>query len=90
KVFEGSDACFAPVLSWSEARGDAHNAARRSFIDIASVEQPAPAPRFSRTPGEVRRAPPERGEGGHQALADWGFDASKIQQLAAQGLGMGE
>jgi alpha-methylacyl-CoA racemase len=81
KVFEGSDACFAPVLSWSEARRDAHNAARRSFVEVSGVEQPAPAPRFSRTPGAVRRAPPERGEGGRQALADWGFSAAEIRKL---------
>jgi alpha-methylacyl-CoA racemase len=84
KVFEGSDACFAPVLSWSEARGDAHNVARKSFIEVKGVEQPAPAPRFSRTPGEVRRAPPERGEGGAQALADWGFSAAQITKLTGR------
>jgi alpha-methylacyl-CoA racemase len=81
KVFEGSDACFAPVLSWSEARRDAHNVARKSFISMKDVEQPAPAPRFSRTPGAVRRAPPERGEGGREALADWGFSADQIRKL---------
>jgi alpha-methylacyl-CoA racemase len=69
RVFEGSDACFAPVLGWSEARGHPHNSSRKTFIDVAGVEQPAPAPRFSRTPGSVRRAPPERGAGGRQALA---------------------
>jgi alpha-methylacyl-CoA racemase len=81
KVFEGSDACFAPVLSWSEARRDPHNAFRKSFVTIQGVEQPSPAPRFSRTPGAVRRAPPERGEGGPQALADWGFSAAEIRKL---------
>jgi alpha-methylacyl-CoA racemase len=90
KVFEGSDACFAPVLSWSEARRDAHNVARKSFISVADVEQPAPAPRFSRTPGTVRRAPPERGDGGAQALADWGFDAAEIARLGSLGLGFGQ
>src|SRR5687768_12305037 len=90
KVFEGSDACFAPVLSWSEARRDAHNASRKSFIEVKGVEQPAPAPRFSRTPGAVRRAPPERGEGGLAALADWGFDAHAIKTLRALGLGTRE
>src|SRR5262249_43059304 len=49
-VFEGSDACFAPVLSFSEARAHPHNSARKSFVSVAGVEQPAPAPRFSRTP----------------------------------------
>src|SRR5688572_11336279 len=90
RVFEGSDACFAPVLSWSEARRDAHNASRKSFIEIKGVAQPAPAPRFSRTPGAVRRAPPERGEGGLAALADWGFDAHAIKTLRALGLGTKE
>jgi alpha-methylacyl-CoA racemase len=87
KVFEGSDACFAPVLSWSEARRDAHNVARKSFFELAGVEQPAPAPRFSRTPGAVRRAPPERGEGGAAALAEWGFDSDEMKKLAKLGLG---
>ncbi|MDH4095161.1 MAG: CoA transferase, partial [Betaproteobacteria bacterium] len=63
-VFEGSDACFAPVLSFSEARRHPHNVARRSFVASAGVEQPAPAPRFSATPPAVRREPPERGAGG--------------------------
>jgi alpha-methylacyl-CoA racemase len=90
KVFEGSDACFAPVLSWSEARRDAHNVARKSFTEVADVEQPSPAPRFSRTPGAVRRAPPERGEGGRRALQDWGFEPDHITKLSKLGLGMGE
>jgi alpha-methylacyl-CoA racemase len=90
KVFEGSDACFAPVLPWSEARRDVHNVARKSFINVKEVAQPAPAPRFSRTPGAVRRAPPERGEGGRQALAEWGFDASAIEKLTALGLGVAD
>jgi alpha-methylacyl-CoA racemase len=81
KVFEGSDACFAPVLSWSEARRDAHNVARKSFTTVKGVEQPAPAPRLSRTPGAVRRAPPERGEGGREALAEWGFSETEIRRL---------
>jgi alpha-methylacyl-CoA racemase len=81
KVFEGSDACFAPVLSWSEARRDRHNVVRKSFVSVKDVEQPAPAPRFSRTPGAVRRAPPERGEGGREALAEWGFSAAEIRKL---------
>jgi alpha-methylacyl-CoA racemase len=88
KVFEGSDACFAPVLSWSEARRDAHNASRGAYVEVAGVEQPAPAPRFSRTPAAVRRAPPERGEGGRQALAEWGFDAQGMERLISRGLGL--
>jgi len=86
KVFEGSDACFAPVLSWSEARLHPQNAFRKSTIPVNGVPQPAPAPRFSRTPGAVRSAPPERGEGGRQALLDWGFDAAAIARLEESGL----
>ena len=87
KVFEGSDACFAPVLNFSEARSHAHNTARKSFVTVGKVEQPAPAPRFSRTAAAVRRAPPERGEGGRQALLDWGFSEAEISSLRDRGLG---
>ena len=89
RVFDGSDACFAPVLSWSEAREHPQSASRKSYLSIGKVEQPSPAPRFSRTPGAVRRAPPERGEGGLQALRDWGFGAQAIDGLKSRGLGAG-
>jgi alpha-methylacyl-CoA racemase len=87
KLFDGSDACFAPVLSFSEARRDPHNTARAGFIEVAGIVQPAPAPRFSRTRASVDRAPPERGQGGREALADWDFSANEIQQLESRGLG---
>jgi alpha-methylacyl-CoA racemase len=87
KAFEGSDACFAPVLSWSEAPRHPHNRARSAFTSVKRVEQPAPAPRFSRTPAEVLRPPPERGEGGAQALKDWGFSDEQVKGLKAKGLG---
>ncbi|HUN67285.1 MAG TPA: CaiB/BaiF CoA-transferase family protein [Burkholderiales bacterium] len=87
-AFEGSDACFAPVLTFSEARTHAHNAARGSFVTVGKVEQPAPAPRFSRTAAAVRRPPPERGQGGRQALWDWGFSDAEIRKLSALGLGV--
>jgi alpha-methylacyl-CoA racemase len=86
-AFEGSDACFAPVLSFSEAREHPHGAARRAFVTAGGVAQPAPAPRFSCTPGAIRRAPPERGEGGREALGDWGFGAEDVRRLEALGLG---
>jgi len=85
-AFEGSDACVAPVLSFSEARRHPHNVARASFVTRANVEQPAPAPRFSATPAAVRRDPPERGALGGEALADWGFDDAAIARLRAAGL----
>jgi len=87
KAFEGSDACFAPVLSWSEAPRHPHNRARSAFTSVKRVEQPAPAPRFSRTPAEVQRPPPERGEGGAQALKDWGFGDEQVKALKSKGLG---
>jgi alpha-methylacyl-CoA racemase len=88
KLFEGSDACFAPVLSFSEAHSHPHNVARKAFVTVANVAQPSPVPRFSRTPGAVRRAPPERGEGGRAALTDWGFAEKDIAALQSQGLGI--
>jgi alpha-methylacyl-CoA racemase len=87
QVFEGSDACFAPVLTFSEARAHPHNVARRTFTQAGKVDQPAPAPRFSRTPGAIRRAPPERGQGGADALRDWGFSASEVESLKNKGVG---
>jgi alpha-methylacyl-CoA racemase len=87
-VFEGSDACFAPVLTFSEARRHPHNVARHGFVTQAGVEQPAPAPRFSATPASVQRDPPERGGGGREALADWGFADAEIERLAGGGLGI--
>jgi alpha-methylacyl-CoA racemase len=86
-VFEGSDACFAPVLTFSEARSHAHNVARKGFVTVGKVAQPAPAPRFSRTAPVVRRPPPERGEGGREALLDWGFSESEIAVLKQRGVG---
>jgi len=86
RVFEGSDACFAPVLTFSEARAHPHSTARSSFVNAGKVVQPAPAPRYSRTPGKIRRAPPERGEGGRQALVDWGFSAAEMAKLGDCGL----
>lgn len=87
-TFAGSDACFAPVLTFSEAKRDPHNIARKSFITVADVEQPAPAPRYSRTPPGVRHPPPERGEHGRKALEEWGFSAEEIHRLSGLGLGL--
>ena len=86
-VFDGSDACFAPVLSFSEARRHPHAGARAAYVDLDGVVQPAPAPRFTRTPGAAASPPPERGAHGREALADWGFTAEEIGQLSAFGAG---
>lgn len=69
-LLEGSDACFAPVLDWDEAPQHAHNRARETFVTLDGVVQPAPAPRFSRTPS----APPVRSHAAtlEEALRAWG------------------
>ncbi len=87
RVFEGSDACFAPVLTFTEAQSHPHMVARSTFAQVGQVMQPTPAPRFSRTPGAVRGVPPERGQQGRQALAEWGFSRTEIEVLNRQGLG---
>ena len=74
-IMEGSDSCFAPVLSLDEAPRHSHMAARESFVTRDSVTQPNAAPRFSRTPSGIGRKPPVRGEGGDAALAEWGVKA---------------
>ncbi len=87
-IFAQSDACAAPVLTFAEAAQHPHSRARRAHVEVGGVLQPAPAPRFSRTPGAVRRPPPERGAQGLAALTDWGFDAAGIARLCALGLGL--
>jgi alpha-methylacyl-CoA racemase len=82
---QGSDVCFAPVLHPSEAPGHPHNVARKTFIDVGGVVQPAPAPRFSRTPGRVTAPAAAAGEHGREILEDWGFDAAEIERIAAEG-----
>ncbi|AYC32749.1 CoA transferase [Pseudomonas cavernae] len=86
-VFEGSDACVAPVLGFAEAANHPHNQARGSFIEVNGVVQPVPAPRFLGTPSAQPRPAPARGEQGAAALRDWGFDEQGIERLCAQGLG---
>jgi alpha-methylacyl-CoA racemase len=84
-LFDGSDACVAPVLDMDEAPLHAHNAARTAFVDIAGVTQPAPAPRFSRTPATLPQPASAVGVDTATVLADWGFDAARIEALAAAG-----
>jgi alpha-methylacyl-CoA racemase len=85
KIMEGSDVCFAPVLTMGEAYEHPHNVARETFVEVAGRKQPAPAPRFSRTPGAVRRPPPHAGQHTDEALADWGFSPEEISKLRTTG-----
>ncbi len=86
EVMEGSDVCFAPVLTMSEATRHPHNVARGSFVDIAGIVQPAPAPRFSRTTAEVQRPPAHAGQHTDEILGDWlGLDGAGIAARRASG-----
>src|SRR6185295_4737516 len=78
-IFEGSDACFAPVLSMTEAPQHPHNRARRTFVELDGVPQPAPAPRFSRTPGEIAGPPAAPGQHTAEALRRWGFASADVE-----------
>ncbi|HEY3480183.1 MAG TPA: CoA transferase, partial [Streptomyces sp.] len=71
RVFDGSDACVAPVLSLREAPGHPHLAARGTFTDADGLTQPAPAPRFSVTPTAVRRPPARPGAHTAEVARDW-------------------
>ena len=80
-LLEGTDACFAPVLSMAEAPRHPHNVARHAFVEVEGVVQPAPAPRFSRTPSARPNAPQGQGAGTRSALADWGVPHDRIEAL---------
>ncbi len=87
-LLEGSDVCFAPVLSLDEAAEHPHMRARENFIEIGGVRQPAPAPRFSRTPPPMPSPPPHPGADSRTALADWGVAEEKIADAIASGIVM--
>lgn len=80
-VFEGTDACVAPVLSPSEAPLHPHNAARGNFQEVGGVMQAGPAPRFSRTEAVIQSPPPAPGQHSDEVLAEIGFSAAEIDAL---------
>jgi alpha-methylacyl-CoA racemase len=84
-LLEHTDACFAPVLAPTEAPDHPHNRARQTFLRVNDVPQPAPAPRFSRTPAAVSRPPTHAGEDDEEALSAWGFTPAEIDGLRAAG-----
>jgi alpha-methylacyl-CoA racemase len=84
-LMEGTDVCFAPVLSIPEATEHPHNVARGTFVEVAGITQPGPAPRFSRTPGEIRRPPAHAGQHTDEVLTEAGFDADRLAKLREAG-----
>jgi alpha-methylacyl-CoA racemase len=80
-ILEGTDVCFAPVLSMREARDHPHNRARGTFVEVAGAPQPGPAPRFGRSRTRIERPPPHPGQHTDAALAEWGFAADEIRRL---------
>jgi len=81
EVFAGTDACVAPVLSLADAASHPHNQARGTFTEVGGLTQPAPAPRFSRTPPGPPQPPPGIGQSTDEVLADLGYTAAEITTL---------
>ncbi|MDJ0847660.1 MAG: CaiB/BaiF CoA-transferase family protein [Myxococcota bacterium] len=81
ELMEGSDVCFAPVLTMSEAREHPHNKARNVYVESWGVQQPAPAPRFGRTQCEIQGPPPHPGQQTEEVLLDYGFATADIEKL---------
>jgi alpha-methylacyl-CoA racemase len=84
-LMEGTDVCFAPVLSIREAPEHPHNVHRKTFVEIEGVVQPAPAPRFSATPVSVQRPPSHAGQHTDEVLVEWGLDADRVAKLRDAG-----
>lgn len=85
ELLQQSDICFAPVLRFTEAPNHPHNRARETFVEVDGIVQPAPAPRFSQTPGEIAGPPAERGEHTDEILRDMGFSPDEINALHTKG-----
>lgn len=85
-LMEGTDICFAPVLSMAEAPSHPHNSARGTFVDVAGIMQPGPAPRFSDTPGGIGCEPPKLGEHSREILAEFGLTSDEVATLEETGV----
>jgi alpha-methylacyl-CoA racemase len=84
-IMDATDICFAPVLDLEEAPKHSHNVARETFVTLDGVVQPAPAPRFSATPGVIQGPPPKIGAHNDEALTEWGFSGAEVEKLKASG-----
>jgi alpha-methylacyl-CoA racemase len=81
QIMEGSDVCFAPVLTMGEAPEHPHNKHRGTFVRVAGVTQPGPAPRFSRTAAEIARPPAHPGQHTDEVLREFGFSDEELARL---------
>jgi len=90
EIFADSDGCVTPILSMADAPLHPHIIARETFVTAHGAVQPAPAPRFSRTPSALGAAPPLRGEHGAEILAEAGVSQEEIAKLRAKGALGGE
>jgi alpha-methylacyl-CoA racemase len=86
EVFAGTDACVAPVLSLAEAVKHPHNQSRGTFTEVGGITQPAPAPRFSRTPADPPQPPPATGQSTDEVLTALGYSGTEITALRARGV----
>ncbi|MCL4103992.1 UNVERIFIED_CONTAM: hypothetical protein GTU68_034854 [Idotea baltica] len=85
EIMEGTDVCFAPVLTFMEAPEHPANVARETYIEVDGLTQPAPAPRFSRTPSEVNHGSHTAGQDTSATLSAMGFAESDLQALRDSG-----
>jgi alpha-methylacyl-CoA racemase len=86
QIMEGSDVCFAPVLTMKEASQHPHAKARGAYVDVSGFAQPAPAPRFSRTKEGIRGPAAKRGQHTDEVLAQSGFSSQEIGELRTAGV----
>ena len=86
EIMEGTDVCFAPVLSVFEAPTHPHNVHRGTFIEVDGVVQPSPSPRFSRTTAEISHAARAPGEDSTEVLSSIGFAQDELDALREQGV----
>jgi alpha-methylacyl-CoA racemase len=86
RLLEGTDVCFAPVLSIAEAPSHRHAQARGAYVDVDGFLQAAPAPRFSRTPGRVQSTAPGPGAHSDEVLAECGFGSDEVDALRRAGV----
>jgi len=86
QVFAGTDACVSPVLSLSEAPAHPHAVARKAFVEVGGIAQPAPAPRFGRTAADTPSAPPAPGADTDTVLAGLGLSVAEVADLRNRGV----